>query len=298
MAPQGSKVDLVTAREAVITWLMARRRKGGLRMEGHPEALKQLAWLGLDWEVSLGLDRPAEELWARLQSELGVRLRVFDRGRPVTPGPESLELAPLVGEVPDLESLGRQGILAEGVLSYLAESAWSPPGGKRFFTRQELLREFDPDALVGEPVVFDPEALRERHLNFLAELTPAELWERSLPYWESGLLPEELDEQTVLDLEAMALLLADQCQSLLDFPRLARFYFSSPQEPPDPELATLMEAADWEGDPLADLTSEQSERLDRLVLGPSTEGSSEIYLILGREKVLDRLSGRPSRGES
>lgn len=258
-------------------------------MEGHPEALKQLAWLGLDWEVSLGLDRPAEELWARLHSELGVRLRVFDRGRPVMAGPESLELSPLLGKVPDLESLARQGIMAEGVLSYLAESAWSPPGGKRFLTRQELLREFDPDALVTEPVTFDPEALRERHLNFLAELTPAELWERSLPYWESGLLPEELDDQTVLDLEALAVLLADRCQSLLDFPRLARFYFASPGGPPDAELAALMEAADWESDPLAELTPEQSARLDRLVLGPGAPGSTEVYLILGKERLLERL---------
>lgn len=285
-------MDLVTAREAVISWLMARRSKGGLRMEGHPEALKQLAWLGLDWEVSLGLDAPADELWARLQPELGIRLRVFDRGRPVTPGPESLQLAPLVGEVPDLESLARQGILAEGVLSYLAETAWTPPDGKRFLTRQELLREFDPAGLVTEPVHFDPEALRERHLNFLAELTPAELWERSLPYWESGLLPDELKDQTVLDLEALALLLADQCQSLLDFPRLARFYFAPPVGAPDPELAALMEAADWESDPLADLTPEQSERLDRLVLGSDAAGSAEIYLILGRERVLERVSAR------
>ncbi len=290
MAPRGPKVDLVTAREAVITWLTARRARGRLRVEGHPEALKQLAWLGLDWEVSLGLDLPAEELWARLQPELGVGLRVFDRGRPVTAGPESLELAPLLGEVPDLESLGRQGILAEGVLSYLAESAWTPPEGKRFMTRQELLREFDPAGLVKEPVLFDPEALQERHLNFLAELTPAELWERSLPYWESGLLPDELEEQTVLDLEALALLLADQCHSLLDFPRLARFYFAPPGGPPDPGLAARMEAADWESDPLADLTPEESARLDQLVLGADAAGSAEIYLILGRERVLQRVS--------
>lgn len=286
-------VDLVTAREAVITWLLARRSGSHFRLEGHPEALKDLGWLGLDWEVSQGL---TDDVWPRLRAELGVNRRVMDRGRPhpVEEGVEAVWLPALQGEVPDLESLGAAGVMPEGVLSYLAESVWTPPRQMRYLTRSELLREFDPASLQSEPRRFDPAALHERHLNFLAELTPAELWERSLPYWKPGDLPEELEEREVLDLEALALLLGDQCQSLLDFPRLARFYFVAPGAGREPELAARLEQA--QGDDLFELleslTPDQRGRLQQAVLGgepPEGVAAIELYQILGRERILQRL---------
>lgn len=286
-------VDLVTAREAVVTWLLARRGGSNFRLEGHPEALKDLGWLGLDWEESQGL---TEDVWSRLQSELHVPLRVLDRGRPrpVEGGVEAVWLPALEGEVPDLERLGREGVMPEGVLSYLAESVWTPPRQMRYLTRSEMLREFDPAALQSEPRRYDPAELEERHLNFLAELTPAELWQRSLPYWKPGDLPEELEEREVLDLEALALLLGDQCKSLLDFPRLARFYFVAPRAEPDPELAARVEKSDGDNlfELLEELTPEQRLRLQQTVLGgepPPDVAALELYQILGRERILQRL---------
>lgn len=266
--------------------MLARTTGFNLRLEGHPEALKDLGWLGLDWEVSEGL---TSDCWARLQKELQVPLRVLDRGRPlpVEAGVEIVWLAPLEGLVPDLESLGRQGILPEGVLSLLVESAWAPPNGNRYLTRSEMLREFERAGLRTEPHRFDPAELEERHRNFLHELTPAELWERSLPYWQPGDLPDELGEREVLDLEALALLLGEHCQNLADFPRLARFYFVPPAAEPQPDLAELLRGGEWP-EVLASLSDEQRQRLRANVIGCEAP-DEELYALLGRERVLERL---------
>lgn len=289
MCPPGPTVDLVTAREAVITWLLARRTGRSLRLEGHPEALKDLGWLGLDWEESQGL---TDDVWHRLQAELDVPLRVLDRGRPrpVEEGVETVWLAPLEGSVPDLESLGRMGIMSEGVLSFLAESAWTPPHEMRYLTRQELLREFDPAGLKTEPQTFSDEALHERHVNFLHELTPAELWERSLPYWPLDDLPDELGERELLDLEALALLLGEHCQTLADFPRLARFYFVSPGHP-DPELGRRLRGADFET-VYDELSEDERVRLRASVLGRELPSEPELYQLLGADRVWQRLEAR------
>lgn len=285
-------MDLLTAREAVLTWLIARREGHRLRMEGHPEALLDLGWLGLDWEQSEGL---TEDVWERLQKELSVPLRVLDRARPRPhAGVEVVWLPALEGEVPDLESLAKKGIMPEGVLSYLAESAWVGPRGLRHCTRSELLREFDRKDLRSESQKFQPEKLEESHLNFLQELTPAELWERTLAYWPPGDLPDELEEQQVLDLEALALLLGEHCRSLLDFPRLARFYFVAPPAQAHPELRKTLQDANWDEleEVLARLSPQLRQELRTSVLGPELPEEVpdlELYLILGRERALERL---------
>ncbi|MEW6281136.1 MAG: hypothetical protein AB1758_21170, partial [Candidatus Eremiobacterota bacterium] len=224
-------MDLISAREAVVTWMLARRAQSDLYFCGHPEALKALGWVGLDWEASVSVSSSEvrdrfEELfqgsdgwylgdlrvmdrsghvgaaasWILLASRYGVGTILRDRGRDrsaerelaarmgVKPA-EVTWLAPLEGAQGTLEQQSARGILSEGVLSYLAESAWRPPGDKVGLSRAELLRTFDPAGLRTEPVRFDPEELERRHLEFLRELTPSELLERSLGFWPGWLLP-------------------------------------------------------------------------------------------------------------
>lgn len=280
--------DLVSAREAVFGWMAAHRLGVPLLLAGADPAWREdLMWLGLD----LGAAEPPAQPGAVL------RVRDGDRQAPAEP---VLRLAPLRGaEGWSLARLRQRGDLGETALAVLGGLGWPDREARRYLSRIELLLQYRPDELDPTPISFDPEYFDEVQRHFMEELTPAELLERSMPFWlEQGLLQGEPAEPLRQDLEALALLYAAELQRLSEFPRAAAFLVRDPPatgNPHLPALARALESVDpWDSDALlealGDLDPETWEAAERAVTGHSpTPGLPEVMALAGREAVLRRL---------
>lgn len=249
-------VTLAQAREAVLAWAAARRAGRPVRL---PEAWhRDLEWLGLDVDG--------------------------DGPPPKVPG------GPLTGaEGWTLDRLRREGYVPEGVLSYLGELGW--PESHAWLTRPELILEYREEELSPDPVAFDGERLDEVNGQFLEELTPAELLERSLPFW-----PElQPTEEQRLDLEALALLYASEVRRLSDFPRLVGFYVDDPPARPLPELAAALATVDpWDAALLEEALRdvEDPEAVEIALTGATgAPDLAAVMALVGREATLRRLRG-------
>lgn len=276
--------DLAAAREAVFGWMAARKAGVPLLVEGDPAWREDLAWLGLDLDEG---SQPAPVL------------RVRDGDRLAPEGPV-LRLAPLRGaEGWTLADFRRRGDLGETLLATLGRLGWPDAEARRHLCRIELLLQYRPEELDPTPVEFDLEDLEEVQLHFMEELTPAELVERSLPFWrEQGLLAGDPDGDLRRDLEALALLYGPELQRLPDFPRAAAFRVQDPPPLADERLrglATALEAVEpWDSDALfealADTDPDTWELAERAVTGTApTPGLPEVMALAGREATLRRL---------
>lgn len=280
--------DLVSAREALFGWMAAHRLGVPLLLAGEDPAWREeLEWLGL----SPGSGAPP--------TKPGAVLRVRDGDRP-SPAEPVLRLAPLRGaEGWSLARLRGRGDLGETALAVLGALGWPDREARRHLSRIELLLQYRPEELDPTPVLLDLEFFDEVQRHFMEELTPAELLQRSLPFWHSqGLLQGEPGGGLRQDLEALALLYGSELQRLSDFPGVASFLVREPQVPVGIDLSPLARALEsvepWDSDTLlealGDLDPQTWEEAERAVTGYSpTPGLPEVMALAGREAVLRRL---------
>lgn len=217
--------------------------------------------------------------------------------------PRFTHLAAILGsEGVSLAALREEGMIPEGVLSYLAELGWRDPRGERCLTRPELSLRYTPEGLLRDEVAFSRERLEEVHRIFLEELTPAELVARSRPF-----LPgRDLSHRQQMELEALALLYGEQARTLRHFSEMVRFYFQDPDLSAHREafpaarrhlqdLLPRLEALEqWDSLPLEELLGglEEAARraLELALTGRSdTPGLPQVAALVGREAVLRRL---------
>jgi glutamyl-tRNA synthetase len=120
-----------------------------------------------------------------------------------------------------------QGILPEALVNFLALLGWTPPGQEEIVPLEEMIREFELEAVSKSNAVFDPEKLawmNSEHLRRLpgerlmplveAELKSAHLWR---PAFEAD--GRAWFRQTVL-------LLQSRARSLKDFSQSSRAFFT------------------------------------------------------------------------
>lgn len=111
---------------------------------------------------------------------------------PMIYGPDKKKLSKRHGATSVIE-YQEMGLLPEAVVNYLARLGWAY-GDQEIFTRDDLVKKFDIDAVGSSPSVFDMEKLAWVNSQHLAKYTDRELVELVKPFIEKlGLHVNDMD---------------------------------------------------------------------------------------------------------
>ena len=211
----------------------------------------------------------------------------------------------------NLDSYRRQGFLPEALLNYLGTMGYSMPGGREFFTLDEMIRDFSFERISLGGSIFDPKRLRHYNAKYLRELPLEKLAERVKPFLlESGVSWD--DDDYLLDVLEV---LRPRAETLRDFAEHGYFFtedFSYDDgakkklqggqkylEGLEREFARLDSFdEDSVDDALHDYVQSQNGVKMGAILQPlraaltgttNSPGMTEVVSILGRKRVTDRL---------
>jgi hypothetical protein len=243
--------------QIVLHWVEAQRRGLELAVVAPPASQSTLAWLNL-----LAFDRAGT----------GVS--------PLAPSEVPWTFPDFRVEGPSLAEVRSRGVLAEMLLAYLVQLAWTPDQAPECRPLSEVVKFFEaPKESRLRPFAW--EELLNINATRLQELTPRELVEAatafgSLDAGEDGML-----------LEAWALLFVEHCQTLVDVARhLSKFWFT-PEQPVALDLPS-----DWyeqmENGELT-LESDQESHLLLALTGEDLGESAVILALLGSERCRQRV---------
>src|SRR5438132_3170077 len=214
------------------------------------------------------------------------------------------------------------GILPDALFNFLTLLGWSPGGDREIFTSEEAAALFNLSQVHKAPAVFDTEKLLWMNGQYLARMTPDEIYPHLLPF-----LPEP---RPVFELLALIELYQKRARTLREMAEQMSFYFVSDDGVEyDPEAAkkhlkgdgleeSLREMRDVlaSTEPFDVLTAEQAVRaiaerrgigagklIHPLRLALTGRGSSppvfDVAVVLGKERTLRRLDQLIGRvGES
>ena len=214
------------------------------------------------------------------------------------------------------------GILPDALFNFLTLLGWSPGGDREIFTSEEAAALFNLSQVHKAPAVFDTEKLLWMNGQYLARMTPDEIYPHLLPF-----LPEP---RPVFELLALIELYQKRARTLREMAQQMSFYFASDDAIEyDPEAAkkhlkgdgleeSLREMRDVlaSTEPFDVLTTEQAVRaiaerrgigagklIHPLRLALTGRGSSppvfDVAVVLGKERTLRRLDQLIGRvGES
>lgn len=94
-----------------------------------------------------------------------------------------------------LEDFRAQGFLPEAIMNYLALLGWSFPGGREFFTREEMVSAFRLEEVTHSPAFFDEQKMLHFNGVYIRALSGDEFTGRCRRWAEeTGALPDSLFE--------------------------------------------------------------------------------------------------------
>jgi glutamyl-tRNA synthetase len=293
-----------------------------LRSDGHPTYHLSVVADDLDMRIShvvRGADHlsntPKQILMYRALGEREPRFAHL----PLILGPDKQRLSKRHGAT-SVSAYREMGILPEALVNFLALLGWTPPAQKEIVAREEMVREFELEAVSKSNAVFDPEKLAWmnseylRHLPAERLLALAEEELRSAGLWQDAFSKEEKQR-----FEVSTRLLQTRARSIKDFSRSGRAFFADKFEY-DPEAqkkfwkdARLPELLEELGARLAhtepfDLTEteaclralaeEKSVKAGLLINGARVAltgqavapGLFEVMVALGQKRVVERLN--------
>ena len=201
--------------ELGLHWVQAEQKRVVLVPQVSPEHQHWLKWLGLPCQSEPCFPAPSlPHSWSY----------------PVLQVPAALDVA----------GMRQQGIMAEMLVSYLVQLAWTPSLAPSCRPLSEVVKFFRASEVLQRVRPFDLDELLDINATRLQELTPRELLEVSREWWEAYGRPEDIpDENEYPLLEAWALLFAEHCRTLHDVARhLAKFWLP-------PQGRRLALPSDW-----------------------------------------------------
>lgn len=120
------------------------------------------------------------------------------------------------------------GILPAAMLNYLALLGWNPGNNAEFFTHEELTKAFSLNKIQKGGAIFSLEKLKAINKHYLRQLSPAELYERSLPFLQKAGMAGDIAHLTAaLQTEQ------ERVATLAELPTAISFFVAPPDYPPD-----------------------------------------------------------------
>ena len=123
---------------------------------------------------------------------------------------------------PSYEDLIDMGYLKDAVLNYVALLGWSPGGEEEMFTLSELVKIFDVSGISKSPAIFDMDKLRHFNSAYIRAMEPAAFHALALPYIRQTVKNPAYDTRAIADL------LHQRCEILLDIPEKVDFFDALP----------------------------------------------------------------------
>lgn len=118
------------------------------------------------------------------------------------------------------------GYLPEALLNFIALLGWSPEGEEELFTRDELIKIFDPNRLNTSPAVFDPKKLAWMNNQYIKKADLDTVIDLALPHLiKAGKVAEPLDEKKREWVAELIALYRDQLQYGAEIVELTELFF-------------------------------------------------------------------------
>lgn len=213
------------------------------------------------------------------------------------------------------------GYLPEAMFNFIALLGWSPEGEQEIFSREELIRIFDPSRLSKSPAVFDTNKLKWMNNQYIKQAEPSRIAELAIPHLQrAGKLPNDLDEKTRRWAERLVALYQEQLDCAADIVEKTEMFFvdqlqiDAEAEPvlAEPHVPEVLKAFLKHVEQIDDFTPEALKEAIkavqketghkgkalfmpiRVAITGQTHGRdlNETLALIGREKVLERLRAR------
>jgi len=216
---------------------------------------------------------------------------------------------------PSYEDLLAMGYIRSAILNYVALLGWSPGGEEEIFSLAELTQIFDVAGISKSPAIFDMDKLRHFNSAYIRAMTPEAFHQIALPYIREAV------KNAAYDTMAIAEVLQQRCETLLDIPGKVDFFDALPRyqadlyvnkkSKTDVEVSKkMLDAAipalegieTWNKEAIHGVLISLAERLEvknatlmfpvRIAVAGklvTPGGAVELCAILGREETLARL---------
>ena len=183
-----------TLQTAVFTWAFSRHFGGDwVQATGSADLLAALSWLGLDWDEEV-----EGELTAVSRHPTITHIIADPSWQPAAtqhnPTATWLFLPPLVDTLgrplPSNGYLAHQfeskGYLPAALFNFLLRLSWQPTSGQEIISKWEARQQFDPTAILQEPIHFDWARLDRMNQHYIAQLSDTQLAEQIRPFLEDA----------------------------------------------------------------------------------------------------------------
>jgi nondiscriminating glutamyl-tRNA synthetase len=212
------------------------------------------------------------------------------------------------------------GYLPEALFNFIALLGWSPPGEEEIYSKEEFIRMFTPERLSKSPAVFDTGKLRWMNNHYMKQADPERISALAIPHLQkAGRLPDTLSDSELQWAKKLVALYQEQLVCASDIVPLADMFFRDEVEF-EPEAREVLageqapavlsafrreveQAIGFEADNLKEIIKRVQQETGckgkalfmpiRAAVTGQTHGRdlNETLALLGREKVLARLSG-------
>ncbi len=161
----------------------------------------------------------------------------------------------------DILDYGRNGILPEAMLNFLATLGWNDGSEQEIFSRAELIEKFSLERVQKSPARFDETRLAWLNGQWIRRLGLDGLYERSTDFWpDAAKDADEADKKEVLKL------MQDRLKTLADLKQTG--YFFAEPEPDTNLIENNKHLSKLSSERRAELISQAREALEKTEFTP------------------------------
>jgi nondiscriminating glutamyl-tRNA synthetase len=136
-----------------------------------------------------------------------------------------------------------RGYLPEALFNFMALLGWTPPDGREFLTKDEMIELFSLDRITKAPSVFDINKLNWMNGNYIRALSPEELAKKCLPYLvKAGLVADNPTDEQMPHIVDVVKLDQERIVTLADIVEATDFFFKPDLEYNNDARKTLAKA--------------------------------------------------------
>ena len=127
-----------------------------------------------------------------------------------------------------IEQYHNLGYLPEAMFNFITLLGWSPVGEEEIFTKEEIIKIFDPSRLSTSAAIFDSKKLQWMNNQYIKTLTADQVNELTLPHLiEAGRISTDADEETKAWAINLIALYKDQLSYGAEIVELTELFFQT-----------------------------------------------------------------------
>ncbi|MFU1798401.1 glutamate--tRNA ligase [Paenibacillus azoreducens] len=141
-----------------------------------------------------------------------------------------------------IEQYDQLGYLPEALVNFIALLGWSPEGEEEIYSREELIKIFNPARLSKSPAVFDQNKLAHLNNYYIKHADPERIAKLAIPHLQkAGRLPAELSQEQETWAKKLVALYQEQMTAASDIVDLSAMFFRTQLEIDQEALSVLAE---------------------------------------------------------